>query len=200
LLKETPIRIWFLARALGLAFCALPARAAKIPSDPAALDIADVFSHTCLHNGGQPRRVATWATQQKLPELSGTDARKALFADGVDGRVWLIHGPATDMYLAIQGRSGTCALYGTRADAADFAMIYDQYLQFLAPPGARVDRKPDHVTQGLFGTTMKRFATIHAAKGKIISFGMSANQKPGGPYQASLVMATQGAAPVGHGL
>jgi hypothetical protein len=99
--------------------------AETMPKDPAALDIADVFSHTCLHNDANPGRVAAWAKQQKLPALSATDARKALFADGPDGRAWYIHGPATDIYLAVQGESGTCALFGVRADASDFSRIYD---------------------------------------------------------------------------
>ncbi len=177
--------------ALCLGALALPARAAPVPKDPAALDIADVFSHACLHNGGHPARVAAWAHAQKLPELAATDARKALYADGPDGHVWFIPGPATNMYLAIRGRSGTCALFGEHADPTDFALIYDEYLQFLTPTGSHADRAPDHVEQGAFGTATKRFAAIHAARGKTILFEMSANQKPGGPYQASLVMSTK---------
>jgi hypothetical protein len=168
-------------------------RAETIPKDPAALDIADVFSHTCLHNGGDPARVAAWAKQQKLPELSPTDARKALFADGADGRAWYIRGPATNMYLAVRNASGTCAVFGERADAADFSRIFDEYLQFLAPPGTRVDQRPDQVKQGRFGTQTDRFATIHAPKGKLTYFVMSADQKAGAPYQASLMIAVHGA-------
>ncbi len=164
-----------------------------MPKDPAALDIADVFSHTCLHNGNDPGRVAAWAKQQKLPELSPTDARKALFADGKDGRAWYIHGPATDIYLAVRRDPGSCAVFGVRADAADFARIYDEYLQFLAPPGTRVDRPADRVKQGLFGTDTERFATIHSPRGKVTYFVMSADEKAGGPYQVSLVISVHAA-------
>jgi hypothetical protein len=167
------------------------AGAETMPKDPAALDIADVFSHTCLHNGGQPVRVAAWAAQHKLPELPKTDARKALFADGADGRVWVIHGPATNMYLAVRRLAGTCALFGERADAADFSRIYDEYLGFMAPPGTVVDRPADKVTQGPHGTQTERFATIHAPKGKLTYFMMSADASPGAPYQVSLMMATK---------
>jgi len=183
------MRLVVYVSAVLLACRACPARSETMPKDPAALDIADVFSHTCLHNGSLPGRVAAWAKQHKLPELGATDARKALFADGPDGRVWFIHGPATNMYLAVRSRSGTCALFGERADAADFSLVYDQYLQFLAPPGTRVDRRPDRVEKGSFGTQTERFATIHAPRGKLTYFVMSANEKPGGPYQASLVIA-----------
>jgi hypothetical protein len=82
-------------------------------------------------------------------------------------------------------------VYGTRANAADFSRIYDMYLPFLAPPGTRVDRRPDRVEHGLFGMQTTRFATIYAPKGKVMYFEMSANEKPGGPYQASLLIATQ---------
>jgi hypothetical protein len=162
-----------------------------MPKDPAALDIADVFSHTCLHNGGQPGRVAAWATRRKLPELAPTDARKALFADGADGRAWVIHGPVTNMYLAVRQLSDSCALFGERADAADFARVYDEYLEFMAPPGTSVDRPADKVVQGQHGTQTQRFATIHAPKGTVTYFVMSADERPGGPYQVSLVMATK---------
>jgi hypothetical protein len=185
------MRLWPSLTALCLACAVFAAHAVPVPKDPAALDIADVFSHACLHNGSQPARVAAWARAQKLPELVATDARKALYADGADGRAWFIPGPATSMYLAIRGRSGTCALFGEHADAGDFGLIYDEYLQFLTPAGSRVERSPDHVTQGAFGTATERAATIHAGRGKTIHFAMSANQKPGGPYQVSLVMATK---------
>jgi len=173
--------------ACGAAF----ARAETMPKDPAALDIADVFSHTCLHNRGLPARVAAWASHQKLMELAATDARKALFADGPDGRAWVIQGPATNMYLAVRRNAGTCALFGEHADAADFSRIYEEYLQFLSPTGSRVDREPDKVEQGQFGTETQRLAIIHAPSGKVTYFTMSANEKPGGPYQVSLVMATK---------
>jgi len=186
------MRRWFAASAVLLPCSAGHGWAEAMPKDPAALDIADVFSHTCLHNGEDPGRVAAWARQQKLPELSPTDARKALFADGKDGRAWFIHGPVTDMYLAVRRTSGTCAVFGERADATDFSMIYDEYLQFLAPSGTRVDRSPDRVEQGHYGTQTERSATIHAPKGKLTYFVMSANQKAGGPYQVSLVIAVHG--------
>jgi hypothetical protein len=186
------MRFWVWVSAVLFASSAAPACAETMPKDPAALDIADVFSHTCLHNGGQPGRVAAWAKQQRLPELGATDARKALFADGADGRVWVIRGPVTNMYLAVRRGAGTCALFGERADAADFGLIYDEYLQFLSPAGSRVDREPDKVQQGQFGTQTQRFAIIHAPGGKVTYFVMSADERAGGPYQVSLMIATKG--------
>jgi hypothetical protein len=185
------MRLCFYVSAVILAWGAAPAQPEEMPKDPAALDIADVFSHTCLHNGGKPARVAAWANHQKLHELAPSDARKALFADGPDGRAWIIPGPATNMYLAIRGASGTCALFGEHADSGDFTKIYEEYLQFLSPPGSHVDREPDKVAQGSFGRQTQRFAIIHAPKGKLTYFTMSADEKPGGPYQVSLVMATK---------
>ncbi len=178
-----------------LAVCsAVHGHAETMPKDPAALDIADVFSHTCLHNDANPGRVAAWAKQQKLPALSATDARKALFADGPDGRAWYIHGPATDIYLAVQGESGTCAVFGVRADAGDFSRIYDEYLGFLAPRGTEIDRSPDRLQQGAFGVHADRSAAIHAPKGKLTTFAMTSDQKAGAPYQVSLSISVRAAA------
>jgi hypothetical protein len=175
---------------LSAALITFRAAAAPMPKDPAALDIADVFSHTCLHNGAQPGRVAAWAVQQKLPELGPTDARKDLVADGPDARAWLIRGPATNMLLAVRGSSGSCAVYGEHADAADFGRVYDMYLSFLAPPGTKMERQPDRVSQGTFGTVLKRSATIYAKHGKRTEFLMSVNEGKAGPYQMELVIAT----------
>jgi hypothetical protein len=180
LLKKLCLAVWLLS------FSTAAARA----DDPRVTALMDVFSHACLSTQANSGLVRAWAAGQKLPEITSPQGR-AIFIGNGGGDAWLLRVAGTDAVLSTRtayGSSGSCIIYGTAADPAEFLKRYEQLLSLDTQHGARVTMQFNSDKPGAYGDRIGKLAFIQPANPAIPPqiLALITNQRTGGAYQVSM--------------
>jgi hypothetical protein len=186
---------------LAVATCATSvAAAAQTPPSPpvqTANGLLDLFSQACMKNLGKPDGVRAWAADHHLTSIGKPDALQ-VYGGGDGGAVWAVATPAEPFVLALRASTQACAVFADKADPQTIEIYVGDLMQALKQTGRPVALLKNDQTPTSFGN---RHGLVYAVGGgswpTLQVYTVITNERPGGPYQATVQVLAKAAKELG---
>ena len=158
--------------------------------DAGANFLAKLFIDACVANLGQPAKVRAWAEARHLNQIQDPAPLNVFVGPGGKGSAWAIPAAVGSFALSLRGITEACVVYARQADPETVTPIFKEIIVNVKRPGIEVEVDKDFDTQTPFGKAHLLQYRVHAVGAKLgYIFALTAVEKTGGPFQASIFAA-----------
>jgi hypothetical protein len=145
------------------------------------------FEEVCLTDNGNLHDIRDWAERHHMKEVNGADARQVYTGSSEGGHAWWMQVNGTFFVIASRVPSSACAVFTSAADPAQLLHYIHQLPRTLSGKWPNVVAMPDKDESGPFGHRRGRAILFSTPNGdRTLLITSIFNDRPGGPYQATL--------------
>lgn len=172
---------------------ALPAAAAAAAADPGATFLTRLYIDVCVPNIGKPDQVRQWAEQHHLEPVRNPEALNVFVGPGDKGAAWAIPAVAGSFALSLRGTTKACAVWARTADPSEVETYFKRIVEGVKRPGLVVTVDQNKTVPSPSGQARALVYNVTAPNAPTsLEFTMLTAERSGGPFQASVQVATAG--------